>query len=62
MFTHKFKLYTERRLSLVRPVFVLDNAPSHTARPENALNAYKMNVNPGICTFFFLVYTFVFCI
>ena len=48
IFKKKFKLNTKYRQKLVIPVFHLDNAPSHTARPENALNAYKMNVNPGI--------------
>ena len=50
-FQDEFKLHTDRRLALVRPVFALDNAACHAARPENATNAYKMNVNPGTLPF-----------
>ena len=58
IFENKFKLNAERRRSLVIPVFNFDHAPSYTARPENALNACKMNVNPGVHTLLFFCLQF----
>ena len=44
------------------PVFHLDDAPSHTVRPENALNAYKMKVKPGIKYIYFSSLLKRFCV
>ena len=47
-FNRRFKLYTNYDKYSVRPCFIFDNAGCHKVRIDNALNASKMNLNPGI--------------
>ncbi len=45
--THKAISLFESKYPSCQGLFVFDNAPSHTKRPENALNADRMNVRDG---------------
>ncbi len=45
--THKAISLFENKYPSCQGLFVFDNAPSHTKRPENALNADRMNVRDG---------------
>ena len=51
----KYNLTTDYGKSLVRPIFCIDNSMTHLKRPEDALIASNMNVNPGL--FFFNLFT-----
>ena len=50
-----YELDTDYKRYYCRPVWVLDNASTHTARAEVSFNAKKMNVGPGMSSIHALI-------